>query len=120
MPRPMKNRVICDLPENNVFIPLNPSKDKGEVIMSLDEYEAIRLIDYEGLTQEQCAARMSVARTTVQGIYESARRKIADFIINSKELTITGGAYRLCDGEGGFCGTTCRRRRRRGRRFQNG
>lgn len=80
--------------------------------MSVDEYEAIRLIDLQGLKQEECAENMNVSRTTVQAIYEVARKKIADSIINGKRLIIEGGEYVLCDGHGKHCGRTgCRRKR---------
>ena len=77
--------------------------------MSVDEYEAIRLIDYEGLTQEECAEQMSVARTTVQAIYDSARKKLALVLVDSKRLIIGGGDYRFCDGSGRHCKGNCRR-----------
>ena len=78
MPRPMKWRKVCSLPESSRFGPLD-SNVNGEdcVRMKVDEYETIRLIDLEGFTQEECAKQMNVARTTVQGIYAEARRKIA-------------------------------------------
>ena len=78
----------------------------GNVTMTVDEYEAIRLIDLEGLTQEECAARMRVARATVQGIYACARRKLAQSLVEQKELRIEGGDYELCPG-GGCCGRRC-------------
>lgn len=82
------------------------------VLMSVDEYEVIRLIDLEGLTQEQCAAQMDIARTTVTGIYDSARRKIADAIVHSKRLKIEGGNYRICAQSDADCGGhSCHRRR---------
>ncbi len=59
--------------------------------MTVDEYEAFRLLDDEGLTQETCAARMNVARTTVTAIYDSARKKIADALVHGKRLLIAGG-----------------------------
>ena len=68
--------------------------------MTVDEYETIRLIDLEGCTQEECAKRMHVARSTVQMIYNEARRKTADCLVNGKPLIIAGGNYRLCDGAG--------------------
>ena len=61
------------------------------VRMTVDEYEAVRLLDVEGLTQEACADRMNVARTTVTAIYDSARKKIADTIVYGKRLLIAGG-----------------------------
>lgn len=71
--------------------------------MTLDEYEAIRLIDYEGLTQEQCAKQMSVSRTTAQSVYSSARRKTARCLVEGAELIIDGGDYFLCDGSAEKC-----------------
>ena len=64
-------------------------------MMSIDEYESIRLIDYEGLNQEECAKSMDVARTTVTSIYDSARKKLAQLLVEGKTLCISGGAYRI-------------------------
>lgn len=75
--------------------------------MTVDEYETIRLIDLEGFTQEGCSRKMNIARTTVQGIYIEARRKLAESLVNGKVLTIEGGEYRLCDGQGHGCGPGC-------------
>ena len=77
MPRPCKRRRICGHPSCGRFGPADSPCDRPDVIMGLDEFEAIRLIDLEGLRQEQCAAQMNVARTTVQAIYGTARRKLA-------------------------------------------
>lgn len=76
---------------------------RQEVAMTVDEFESIRLIDLEGLTQEECAERMNVARTTAQSIYNSARSKLAECLVNGKELVIGGGEYVLCDGEAEGC-----------------
>ncbi|MCR5526612.1 MAG: DUF134 domain-containing protein [Lachnospiraceae bacterium] len=77
----------------------SPEEISGEepVIMSLDEFETIRLLDHEGMTQEQCADRMGVARTTVTAIYDSARKKVAEALIEGKRLLIRGGNYQLND-----------------------
>jgi uncharacterized protein len=97
MPRPIKWRRVCSLPEYNRFGPSFPkAEQQGVVVMSVDEYETIRLIDYEGMIQEECAKQMNVARTTVQRIYNIARKKLADAIIHNKPLLIEGGEYELC------------------------
>jgi len=77
--------------------------------MTVDEYETIRLIDSEGFTQEECAKQMNIARSTVQGIYGAARKKLAESLINGKMLLIEGGEYRLCEGIGKGCGRGCRK-----------
>ncbi|MGI6176376.1 MAG: DUF134 domain-containing protein [Christensenellales bacterium] len=113
MARPMKWRKVCCLPENTRFGPLGAhAHEQQHVRMSVDEYETIRLIDLEGFTQEECAKQMNVARTTVQGIYMEARKKLAESLVNGKILLIEGGEYRLCEGLGKGCGRGCHRRRR--------
>ena len=117
MPRPRKWRKVCCLPENKRFGPLNASINTEPFIaMSVDEYETIRLIDLEGLIQEECADQMNIARTTVQRIYNDARKKLADSLVNGKALMIEGGDYKLCDGDEKSCGSSsCRRHRCGGR-----
>ena len=117
MPRPKKWRKVCCLPENRNFGPLpgfgqSAPQARQEVIMTVDEYEAVRLIDLEGMNQEACAEKMRIARTTVQSIYAEARKKLADSLVNGKLLRIEGGDYELCDGHGTRCGMgACHRRR---------
>ena len=104
MPRPMKWRMVCCMPARSRFGPLGATDGaEAAVRMTVDEYEAIRLIDLEDFTQEACAAQMNVARTTVQGIYNDARKKLADALVNGRELLIEGGEFRLCESREDFC-----------------
>ncbi len=96
MPRKQRCRCIGGYPDHWEFSP-EESSDKEPVVMGLDEFETIRLLDREGLTQEQCAERMGVARTTVTAIYESARRKVAEALVDGRRLLIRGGNYQLND-----------------------
>ena len=84
--------------------------DAGCVVLTMDEYEFLRLVDFERRTHEQCAELMDVSRTTVTEIYETARFKLADSIVNGKRLEIAGGNYRLCDGSANqTCGKKCKK-----------
>lgn len=103
MPRPLKCRKVCHYPQTVAFIPSEASAEKEPVILTVDEYEALRLIDKEGCDQDTCAAFMQIARTTVQRIYENARRKVADCIVDGRPLHIEGGDFRLCNGQNTDC-----------------
>lgn len=102
MARPSRCRRICAKPEYCSFAPEHVSK-QDSTVLTLDEYETIRLIDLENMTQEQSAKQMDISRTTVMEIYNAARRKIADCIVNGKPLMIDGGNYRICDGSASYC-----------------
>ena len=96
MSRPRKFRKVCCLPGSSLYGPLNVQCAENEIIiMTVEEYEAIRLIDLEGLTQEECAEKMQVARATVQNIYKVARNKMAESLVNGSLLKIVGGDYML-------------------------
>ena len=90
MPRPFRCRRIEQLPVYRSFSPDDITAAE-DVRMTVDEFEALRLLDDEGLTQEACAVRMNIARTTVTAIYDSARKKVADALVHGKRLLITGG-----------------------------
>lgn len=104
MARPTKCRKVCHFPGTLEFRPGKEGEDLPPVVMTVDEYETIRLIDKEGFSQEQCSTFMQIARTTVQKIYESARKKIADSIVDGRILRIEGGDFWLCDGQNAGCG----------------
>lgn len=90
MPRPVRCRRIEQMPVFRSFSPDDITAAE-RIRMTVDEFEALRLLDDEGLTQEACAARMNIARTTVTAIYDSARKKVADALVYGKQLLISGG-----------------------------
>lgn len=112
MARPRKCRRICCVPEKKWYGPLNTPIEKDNVILiSVEEYEVIRLIDSIGMTQEECATQMDVARTSIQRLYNDARKKMADSFVNGKLLKIEGGNYTECTGENlNCCGNKCIKR----------
>ncbi len=109
MARPVRCRRICEEPLYDSFAPAG-AVCENVVFLTVDEYEAIRLIDLERCTHEQCAKRMDISRTTVTEVYEAARGKLADCLVNGKTLRIMGGHYRLCDGSAlRYCQRDCRK-----------
>ncbi|NTW05951.1 MAG: DUF134 domain-containing protein [Peptococcaceae bacterium] len=113
MPRPIKCRKVCCLPACDRFGPLDQKKNVVKsIVMTVDEYETIRLIDLEGLTQEECSLQMKVARTTIQLIYCNARKKLAEALVCGRMLRIEGGEYKLCKDYDTPCGKDyCHRRK---------
>lgn len=101
MTRPKRCRVVSGCPRFAGFGPEDDRSAAGfceeRVVLNLDEFETIRLLDFERLTQSECAEAMHVARTTVTDIYDRARYKIADCLVNGKRLVIAGGSYRYGD-----------------------
>jgi predicted DNA-binding protein (UPF0251 family) len=96
MSRPPKCRRVEFLPNVTYFKPAGtPLRDLEEVSMSVEEAEAIRLKDLEGLEQEQGAEKMNVSRPTYQRILASARQKLADALLNGKAIRIEGGNFEM-------------------------
>jgi uncharacterized protein len=96
MPRPCKLRRVNCNPTAMNFKPCGVRNQAGEkVSLSLDELEAIRLADYDGLYQEQAAEKMKISRQTFGNIIASAHKKIADFLVNSKQLVVEGGSIEI-------------------------
>ncbi len=92
MPRPRLQRIVSGQPVVTVYKPAGvPAGDLQWVTLTLDEFEAIRLVDGEGLDQEAVAERMGVSRPTVTRILACARGKIAQFLTQGQALIIQGG-----------------------------
>jgi predicted DNA-binding protein (UPF0251 family) len=96
MPRPRLCRRVCFPPGLTYFKPAGIRLvDLEESVLTVDEFEALRLKDLEGLEQETAAGRMAVSQPTFHRILSTARKKIADAIVNGKAIRIEGGTYRL-------------------------
>ena len=94
MVRPTKFRRVKFFPNDNYFVPLGKPKCKiEEMILKVEELEAMRLKDIENLNQEQCAKSMEVSRQTFQNIIDSARKKIALALTQGNAIRISGGNY---------------------------
>jgi uncharacterized protein len=92
MPRPCKNRFVAGRPGSVVYKPAGiPARTLEWVYLGLDEFEAIRLLDYDGLDQVKAAELMGISRPTVTRIYASARKKIAAALTEGKAICIEGG-----------------------------
>lgn len=92
MARPVSSRRICHPPLFNYFGPASlPRVHHDEIILTLDELEAVRLADHEGMYQDEAAKAMSISRQTFGRIIESARKKIAGAIVTGKGIRVEGG-----------------------------
>lgn len=92
MPRPKQDRKISIPPLMKGFKPFGiPRRMLSSVSLLYDEYEAIRLLDYEGMNQDQAAVQMNVSRPTLTRIYEKARKTIAQALVEGKMIMIEGG-----------------------------
>jgi uncharacterized protein len=96
MARPKNCRRVGSMPGSNYFKPRGiPLSMLEEVVLSVDEFEAIRLADLEGLYQEQAAERMKISRQTFGRIIESAHKKVAEVLVTGKVLKIEGGEVEM-------------------------
>ena len=99
MPRPRKPRFVCQHPLISAFFPKEESLidgRRGEVTLSIEGLEAIRLADLEGLDQGAGAVAMNVSRPTFSRILSEARKIVAEALVTGKILRIKGGTYELC------------------------
>ena len=93
MPRPQYNRIVNEPPLYSHFKPIGlREQDSKQIALTLDEFEAFRLADQLGYTHAMAADEMEISRSTFSRLIEKARKKIADFIILGRALTIGGGA----------------------------
>jgi predicted DNA-binding protein (UPF0251 family) len=100
MPRRPLERAVLGLPPALLYKPAGrPARGLESVHLAIDELEAMRLVDHQGLSQEEAACLMGVSRQTVGRIVESARKKVADALLNAKALEIGGGPYQVAPAE---------------------
>ena len=103
MPRPRRCRRVLSEPSICAFKPVGiRAFDLEESVLTMDEFEAIRLKDFERMEQEEAAKRMGISQPTFNRILASARNKIAQGIVEGQVLRIEGGRYVLGDGSGGL------------------
>ena len=95
MARPKKERVICSTPRHRHFAPI-PQDPMETILLEADEYEVLRLHDLEHLSQSEVAAQMLVSRPTVTMLLNSAHEKLADTLVNGKQLKIVDGNCSVC------------------------
>jgi len=101
MPRPPKPRRVRHRPGITYFKPAGvPLRDLEEVVLTVDEVEALRLKDVEGLDQDACARQMGVAQSTLQRILAGARTKLSRAIVQGKAVRIEGGFVEFIDHPG--------------------
>jgi predicted DNA-binding protein (UPF0251 family) len=96
MPRPPIERSVGEVPRITLFKPAGvPARDLEQLQLTVDELEAIRLVDLEGLSHEQAAEAMGVSRQTVGRVLERGRAKVAEALVEGKAILIGGGQYRV-------------------------
>ncbi|MGM0453942.1 MAG: DUF134 domain-containing protein [Thermodesulfobacteriota bacterium] len=100
MGRPHKKRIVSHNPDVSYFKPRGiPMFELVESVLTVDECEALRLADYEGLSHEAAGGEMGVSRATFGRIIERARKTVADALINGKAIRIEGGSYHFIEGQ---------------------
>ena len=96
MPRRPIERAVAGVPRITLFKPAGvPARELEQLQLAVDELEALRLVDLEGLTQEQAAEEMGISRQTVGRVLERGRAKVAEALVGGKAILIGGGRYRV-------------------------
>jgi uncharacterized protein len=108
MVRPQKNRLVAFRPDVSYFKPRGiPMIDLEEVVLTVDEHEAIRLADLLDMSHEEAGRRMGVSRATFGRIIQRARKIMAEALVKAKAIRIEGGNYRFVEGSRLFCCRKC-------------
>ena len=111
MVRPKKHRMVAFNPEISYFKPRGiPMHDLSEVRLTVDEREAIRLADFQGMSHEEAGQQMHISRATFGRIIQQARKIVADALINGKAINIEGGNYKMADQARTFTCDKCNHR----------
>ena len=98
MVRPKKHRMVAFNPEISYFKPRGiPMHNLSEVCLTVDEREAIRLADLQGMSHEEAGQQMHISRATFGRIIQQARKIVADALINGKAINIEGGNYKMAN-----------------------
>jgi predicted DNA-binding protein (UPF0251 family) len=96
MARPPIERAVGGVPRVTLFKPAGvPGRELEQLPLAVDELEAIRLVDLEGLSHEQAAAAMGVSRQTIGRVLDRGRAKVAEALVAGKAILIGGGQYRV-------------------------
>ncbi|KOH45322.1 DUF134 domain-containing protein [Sunxiuqinia dokdonensis] len=95
MPRKKRQRRLLAPPSVKGFSVFGPKNRAEQVVLFFEEYEAIKLLDFDNLTQEEAAVCMEVSRPTLTRIYEAARNKVAKAMVEGKDLLIRGGNFQF-------------------------
>ena len=92
MPRPCKIRRVSGKPNSSYFKPAGIKMiDLDEVVLTMPEFEAIRLIDFEETTQTDAGNKMHISQSTLSRMLSTGRKKLADAIITGKAIRIENG-----------------------------
>ncbi len=98
MPRPIRCRRIMFRPDSTYFKPVGiPLRNLKENVISLDEAEALRLIDLEEAEQKEACKKMDISQPTLSRLLKNGREKISDALINGKAIRIKGGNFEYCE-----------------------
>ena len=108
MARPQKDRLVTCDPTISYFKPRGvPLREMDEVRLTIDQMEAIRLADLEGMSHEEAGKKMGVSRATFGRIVQQARRVVAEALIHGKAILMEGGNYQVRQGPRGHVCQEC-------------